>query len=79
MFICYFDPAGRALDSATESGNQIYRIFYFCPEQENKGAATNTLNSATVLGLTKAITLYGATGGINFWRYESPNWKSNRQ
>lgn len=79
MFICYFDPAGRVLDAATEQGNQIYRIFYFCPQQENKGAATNTLTSATVQGLTRAITLYGATGGINFWRYESPNWKSNRQ
>jgi len=29
--------------------------------------------------LTRAITLYGATGGVSFWRYEQNQWKNNRQ
>lgn len=76
LFTCYFDPSGRVLDKAQESGNQIYRIFYFSPEAERKGSVTNTLTPDTVRALTRAITLYGASGGVNFWRYDQNNWKT---
>lgn len=79
LFVCYFDPGGRALDRAQENGNQIYRTFYFCPLAEKKGGTTNTLTTATVQSLTRAITLYGASGGVNFWRYEQSAWKTTRQ
>lgn len=77
LFICYFDPGGRALDKAQENGNQIYRTFYFCPQAEKK-AGVNTLSTATVQALTRAVTLYGASGGVSFWRYEQSAWKTNR-
>lgn len=78
LFVCYFDPGGRALDKAQENGNQIYRTFYFCPQAEKKGT-TNTLSTATIQALTRAVTLYGASGGVSFWRYEQSAWKTNRQ
>jgi prepilin-type N-terminal cleavage/methylation domain-containing protein len=80
LFVCYFDPSGRALDSAHENGNQIYRTFYFCPQAEKAGGTgPNKLNAATVQALTRAITLYGASGGVSFWRYEQNAWKTTRQ
>jgi prepilin-type N-terminal cleavage/methylation domain-containing protein len=59
-FVCYFDPSGRAVDAATNNGNQVYRIFYF---------SASDANTATNPTLLRAITLYGATGGLNYWRY----------
>jgi len=80
LFVCYFDPSGRALDRAQENGNQIYRTFYFCPQAEKAGGTgPNKLSVATVEALTRAITLYGASGGVNFWRYEQNTWKTSRQ
>ncbi len=80
LFVCYFDPSGRALDSAQENGNQIYRLFYFCPQAEKvNGTGPNTLSTNTVQALTRSISLYGASGGVNFWRYEQNAWKTSRQ
>jgi prepilin-type N-terminal cleavage/methylation domain-containing protein len=78
IFVCYFDPGGRVLDRAQENGNQIYRTFYFCPQAEKK-AGVNTLSTNTVQALTRALTLYGASGGVSFWRYEQNAWKTTRQ
>lgn len=61
---CYFDPAGRALDGADNNGTQIYRIVYISAPD-----AKNTLNPA----LLRAITLYGATGGLTAWRLNPTN------
>lgn len=72
-YVFYFDPAGRALNGATESANQLYRTFYFCPQKESNS------NAQGMNALTRAITLYGATGGVSFWRYEQNQWKNNRQ
>jgi prepilin-type N-terminal cleavage/methylation domain-containing protein len=59
-FVCYFDPAGRAVNKADGTGTQEYRIFYF------SSSDVDVNKSATLL---RAITLYGATGGLKFWRY----------
>lgn len=72
-YVFYFDPAGRALNAATESANQLYRTFYFCPQKESNS------NAQGMNALTRAITLYGATGGVSFWRYEQDQWRNNRQ
>jgi prepilin-type N-terminal cleavage/methylation domain-containing protein len=60
LFACYFDPAGRVVNSADGAGTQEYKIFYFSAPD------INLSKSPTLL---RAITLYGATGGLKFWRY----------
>jgi hypothetical protein len=70
-FVCYFDPSGRAVNRADGSGVQEYRLFYFSSYD------VNTAKSPTLM---RAITLYGATGGIRFWRYTpspTPQWVSS--
>ncbi|MEW6730636.1 MAG: hypothetical protein AB1489_04795 [Acidobacteriota bacterium] len=59
-FVCYFDPAGRAVNLADDTGTQEYRTFFF---------SSNDINVSKSPTLLRAITLYGATGGLKFWRY----------
>jgi prepilin-type N-terminal cleavage/methylation domain-containing protein len=59
-YICYFDPAGRAVNSADNNGTQNYAIFYF------SSFDITPTQSPTLL---RAVTLYGATGGLKFWRF----------
>jgi type II secretory pathway pseudopilin PulG len=59
-FVCYFDPAGRVVNRADGSGFQEYRTFFFSSYD------ITVTKSPTLL---RAITLYGATGGLRFWRY----------
>jgi hypothetical protein len=69
-FVNYFDPSGRAVNKADGSGVQEYRTFYFSSYD------INTIKSSTLM---RAITLYGATGGLRFWRYTpspTPQWVS---
>jgi prepilin-type N-terminal cleavage/methylation domain-containing protein len=66
LFVCYLDPAGRAVNSADGAGTQEYRTFYF------SSFDIDVSKSATLL---RAITLYGATGGLKFWRYDPASTK----
>lgn len=59
-YVCYFDPAGRAVNRADNTGNQEYRLFAF-------SAPDARLTSAPTL--MRAVTLYGSTGGLRSWRY----------
>ncbi|MEW6732647.1 MAG: hypothetical protein AB1489_15065 [Acidobacteriota bacterium] len=58
-FVIYFDPAGRAVTTANNNGTQQYLTFYFYSSDINVGKSQP---------LMRAITVYGATGGIKLWR-----------
>lgn len=60
IFICYFDPAGRAVNNCDGTGTQVYTTFYF---------SSFDINSTVSAPLLRAVTVYGATGGVKFWRY----------
>lgn len=63
-FVCYFDPAGRCVNRADGTGTQNYMTFYFsAPDIDVNKAPT----------LLRALTLYGATGGLKFWRFIPPS------
>lgn len=59
-YVTYFDPAGRAVNSPTGTGTQNYSVFYF------SSFDIDQTKSPTLL---RAVTLYGATGGLKFWRF----------
>lgn len=63
-FACYFDGSGRALNGATNAAVQIYRTFYFSATDITK------TQSPTLL---RAMTLYGSTGGLTFWKLDKTN------
>lgn len=67
-YVTYFDPAGRAVNAPDGTGSQSYSVFYF-----SSFDITDT-KSPTLL---RAITLYGATGGLKFWRF-LPSGAPNR-
>ncbi len=59
-YVCYFDPSGKAVNRADNTGNPEYRIFAFsAPDAKMASAPT----------LMRAVTLYGSTGGLKSWRY----------
>jgi prepilin-type N-terminal cleavage/methylation domain-containing protein len=59
-YVTYFDPAGRAVSASTGTGTQNYSVFYF------SSFDIDQTKSPTLL---RAVTLYGATGGLKFWRF----------
>ncbi|MEW6732965.1 MAG: prepilin-type N-terminal cleavage/methylation domain-containing protein [Acidobacteriota bacterium] len=59
-FVCYFDPAGRAVTRADGTGTQEYRIFQF---------SANDIDLTKGPTLLRAVTLHGSTGGLKFWRF----------
>lgn len=59
-YVTYFDPAGRAVNSPIGTGTQNYSVFYF------SSFDIDQTKSPTLL---RAVTLYGATGGLKFWRF----------
>lgn len=59
-FVAFFDPAGRAVNSADGTGTQTYSTFYF---------SSFDIDLTQGPTLLRAVTLYGATGGVKLWRY----------
>ncbi len=59
-YVTYFDPAGRAVNASTGTGTQNYSIFYF---------SSFDIDDTKFPTLLRAVTLYGATGGLKFWRF----------
>jgi len=59
-YVTYFDPAGRAVNAIDGTGTQNYSVFYF------SSFDIDQTKSPTLL---RAVTLYGATGGLKFWRF----------
>lgn len=59
-FVTYFDPAGRAVTLADGTGTQTYSTFYF---------SSFDIDLTQGPTLLRAVTLYGATGGVKLWRY----------
>jgi prepilin-type N-terminal cleavage/methylation domain-containing protein len=59
-YVTFFDPAGRAVNAANGTGTQSFSTFYF------SSFDIDLVKSPTLL---RAVTLYGSTGGLKFWRY----------
>lgn len=70
VYVCYFDPAGRAVTKADDNGTQEYKTFFISAPD------VTATKSSTLL---RSLTLYGATGGLRYWRYvPSPaSWKTS--
>ncbi|MBL8151383.1 MAG: prepilin-type N-terminal cleavage/methylation domain-containing protein [Blastocatellia bacterium] len=67
-YVCYFDPAGRAVNLADGGGKQQYLILQFSADDVNTSKAPE---------LIRAVTLYGSTGGLKAWKYipgATPRW-----
>lgn len=59
-YVTFFDPAGRSVNAANGAGTQSFSTFYF------SSFDVDLTKSSTLL---RAVTLYGSTGGLKFWRY----------
>ncbi|MCS6885494.1 MAG: prepilin-type N-terminal cleavage/methylation domain-containing protein [Acidobacteriota bacterium] len=56
----YFDPSGRAVNAADNTGIPVYARFAFSANDAKVSAGPTLL---------RAVTLYGASGGLKGWRY----------
>lgn len=70
VFVIFFDPAGRAVDAPSNTGNFVYSRLYFSSFDISRAVPSSPL--------LRALTIYGASGGVKYWRYipgAMPSWQ----